>query len=37
MPNLRLSPDEVAAVLAYVEARSSVPREQERKDSITAR
>ena len=37
MPNLRLSPDEVAAVLSYVEARSRAPREAARKDSITSR
>lgn len=37
MPNLRLSPDEVAAVLSYVEGRSRAPREPARKDSITAR
>ena len=37
MPNLRLSSDEVAAVLSYVDARSSAPREPVRKDSITAR
>jgi len=36
MPNLRLSSDEVAAVLSYVEARSRAPREPTRKDSITA-
>jgi protein SCO1/2 len=32
MPNLRLSPDEVAAVLSYVEGRGGAPREQARKD-----
>src|SRR6266849_2814404 len=37
MPNLRLSSDEVAAVLSYVEARSSPSREPARKDSITSR
>jgi len=37
MPNLRLSSDEVAAVLSYVDARSGNPREPARKDSITAR
>src|SRR5712692_540578 len=37
MPNLRLSSDEVAAVLSYVEARSRAPREAARKDSITSR
>jgi protein SCO1/2 len=37
MPNLRLSSDEVAAVLSYVEARSRAPREPAREDSITAR
>src|SRR5467141_3793184 len=35
MPNLRLSSDEVAAVLSYVDVRSAAPRE--RKDSVTAR
>src|SRR6266702_4571817 len=37
MPNLRLSPDEVAAVLSYVEARGGNPREPARKDSASAR
>jgi len=37
MPNLRLSSDEVAAVLSYVEARSGAPRERARKDSVSAR
>jgi protein SCO1/2 len=37
MPNLRLSSDEVAAVLSYVDARSRAPREQGRKDLGTAR
>jgi len=37
MPNLRLSSDEVAAVLSYVETRSGAPREQARKDSVSAR
>ncbi len=37
MPNLRLSSDEVAAVLSYVEARRSAPREQARKDSGSGR
>jgi protein SCO1/2 len=37
MPNLRLSSDEAAAVLSYVEARSGAPREQARKDSVSAR
>jgi protein SCO1 len=37
MPNLRLSSDEVAAVLSYVEARGGAPREPVRKDSVTAR
>jgi len=37
MPNLRLSSDEVAAVLSYVEARSGASREQGRKDSASAR
>jgi protein SCO1/2 len=37
MPNLRLSSDEVAAVLSYVEGRSASLREPIRKDSVTAR
>jgi len=37
MPNLRLSSDEAAAVLSYLEARSGAPREPARKDPITAR
>jgi protein SCO1/2 len=37
MPNLRLSSDEVAAVLSYVDARGGAPREPVRKDSVTAR
>jgi protein SCO1/2 len=37
MPNLRLSSDEVAAVLSYVEARSRAPREPAPKDSVTSR
>jgi protein SCO1/2 len=37
MPNLRLSPAEVAAVLSYVDARSGAPRQQARKDSLPAR
>jgi protein SCO1/2 len=37
MPNLRLAPPEVAAVLSYVEARSGAPRGQARKDSPPAR
>ncbi len=36
MPNLRLSSSEVAALLSYVEARSSASREQARKDSASA-
>jgi protein SCO1/2 len=37
MPNLRLSSDEVAAVLSYVEARSGARRGPTRKDSVTVR
>ena len=37
MPNLRLSSDEVAAVLSYVEGRGAAPREQARKDSASTR
>jgi len=37
MPNLRLSSDEVAAVLSYVEGRSASLREPIGKDSVTAR
>jgi protein SCO1/2 len=37
MPNLRLSSDEVAAVLSYVEGRGAAPREQARKDSVSTR
>ncbi len=37
MPNLRLSSDEVAAVLSYVDARGGAPRESVRKDSSAAR
>ncbi|TMG73203.1 MAG: electron transporter SenC [Betaproteobacteria bacterium] len=37
MPNLRLSSDEVAAVLSYVDARGGAPREPVRKDSVTGR
>jgi protein SCO1/2 len=37
MPNLRLSSDEVAAVLSYVEGRSGAAREQARKESVSAR
>src|SRR5712691_3469444 len=37
MPNLRLSSDEVAAVLSYVAGRSDAPRKQVRKDSVSAR
>jgi len=37
MPNLRLSSDEVAAVLSYVESRGRAPREPARKDSASAR
>jgi protein SCO1/2 len=37
MPNLRLSSDEVAAVLSYVDARGGAPHEPVRKDSVTAR
>ncbi len=37
MPNLRLSSDEVAAVLSYVEGRSDALRKQVRKDSASAR
>jgi hypothetical protein len=36
MPNLRLSSDEVAAVLSYVEARSGARRQPAREDSTTA-
>ncbi len=37
MPNLRLSSDEVAAVLSYVEGRSGPAREPAPKDSVTSR
>ena len=37
MPNLRLSSDEVAAVLSYVEGRGAAPREPVRRDSVTTR
>jgi protein SCO1/2 len=37
MPNLRLSSDEVAAVLSYVEGRGAAPHEQARKDSASVR
>ena len=37
MPNLRLSSDEVATVLSYVEGRGAAPREQARKDSASTR
>jgi len=36
MPNLRLSSDEVAAVLSYLEARSGARRQPAREDSTTA-
>jgi protein SCO1/2 len=37
MPNLRLSSDEVAAVLSYLDVRSRAPREQAHKDPGSAR
>jgi protein SCO1/2 len=37
MPNLSLGRDDVAALLAYLEARSGVPRQQARKDSAPVR
>ena len=36
MPNLRLGRDDIAAVLSYVGAQSSAPRQQARKDSASA-
>lgn len=37
MPNLTLSRDDIAALLSYLEARSSAPRALTRKDSVPAR
>jgi protein SCO1/2 len=37
MPNLRLSPGEVAAVLSYVDARSNLSADKTSKDSASAR
>jgi hypothetical protein len=37
MPNLRLGSADVAAVLSYLEARSSAPREQARKEPVPGR
>jgi len=37
MPNLSLGSADVPAVLSYLEARSKAPREQTRKDSVSAR